>query len=121
MSQTSRLILFIFAVAILGCGSAAEDAGRKVKVVFLHFDGESVVFELDGETVFDRVLTTQDHSVGVSHVEPLTLNMKSTFKWTVDGREYEQRLEVDPSIGVVYITLGQPLVDLGAGDELLLD
>lgn len=121
MSLTFRVLVSILAAAILGCGSAAEDAIQEVLVVFLHFDGERVVFELDSEVVFDRVLTTEDHTMGHSHSEPLDLSRNSTIRWTVDGREYEQQLEIDPEIGLIFITLGQPRAELFEGNELLLD
>ena len=121
MSEASRLVVVVFVAAFLSCGLSAEEAEHQVTVAFLHFDGESVIFELDGETVFDRVLTTQDHSVGLSHVETLALKMDSTIKWTVDGQKYEQQLEIGPGIGVIYITNGQSQAYLQEGDDLLLD
>ncbi len=117
----SRLAVLVFAFVVLGCGLAAEGAGQQVKVAFLHFTGEHVTFELDSQTIFERVLTTHDHSVGLSHVEFLAVKKDSTIKWTVDGREYEQQLEIGSDIGVIFITLGQPRAELFEGNELLLD
>lgn len=117
----TRIIVVVFALVFLSSGLAAEPEGQKVKVAFLHFTGENVQFELDGKTVFEMVMDTKDHSTGFSHLEVLTVSQDSVIEWTVDGREYEQKLELDPNIGVIFITLGQPHADLFEGDELLLD
>ena len=116
-----RIVIVAFALVVLGSGLAAEPAGQQVKVAFLHFTGENVTFELDGKTVFNMVLTTEDHTVGLSHLEFLAVKKDSTIKWTVNGRKYEQQLEIDPGIGIIFITLGQPHAELFEGNELLLD
>lgn len=117
----TRLFVLVFALAMLGCGVAADDEEQQVKFAFLHFTGENVAFEVDGNAVFEKILTTDDHTVGLSHLESLTVREDSTIKWTVDGRVFEQQLDISPIIGVVFITLGQPLVEAFEGNELLLD
>lgn len=99
---------------------ASPTACHDIIVAFVHFEGQRVQLLVNEFPVFDGLLTTEDHSTGISEVINLRAPGGSQITLVMDGKRVESEVLASSTRSIAALWV-EPYIHQSDTPDLMLD